>query len=583
MQKNRIKKKVLNHIDKIGSYIIVFSIFGLIVHLFIELKPLNKQIFVNELILQLVLKIFMWCSIGFSLFYILLFVGILIKHSLVYNNENLREIKRKMKTAKIETKAEKLVIHGQIIVIFWLAFVVMLIYFYMFYELIFFIIFCIVILLWSNLRISNPPTILFLSSSKSLLLLFNHYDFKCLIRPLRIISLLEYFSIYNYKHNYHFNNEKNMKIHNELTFDIYRTEFNDDWKNTFNILLDLTKIVIIDTDSVTTAVLYEAEQIIKKKLHYKCIFLKNENNDVPLLNNIKNNIIHIENELCVLNFKECFKHISQVVDEYNFPTPSKSLKAIKINSNNKEMKNYKSYTADESNKYAINCLDTGKFDEAEKFFLIGLNSTYQMNESIWTNLSIVSINMKKYEKALYRVEKALELNSNHPNAIYTKGLVLEKMRDMDNALIYYQKFLEKCLDKNSQQFKDTIRRIAMLTESKKIESDDAETFLKPITIAQKEKIQELFAGLIGDSNRKIGYCYLCKEEGHFREMVIVDDTVNIDMSKWNKPWNPTQSCYQCAHCGRLFCYSHCDDRIPCVCGAQNWITRSYIQNELDNG
>jgi len=582
MQKNKIKKKLLSHVDKISIYIIVFSIFGLIINLFIELKPLlNNQMFVKELVLQLVLKIFMWCSIGFSLFYFLLFYGNLIKHSLVFKSDNLREIKQKMKAVKIETKAGKLVIHAQIIVIFWLAFVIMLIYFYMFFELFFFIIFCIVILLWSNFRISNPPTILFLSSSsKSLVLLFNHYDFKCLIRPLRVLSLLEYFSSYNYNNN--FNDNEINKIYNELALDIYRTEFDDDWKNTFNILLDLTKIVIIDTDIVTNAVLYEAKQIIKNKMHYKCIFLKNENNDTPLLNCIKNDIIHIKDELCILNFKECFKLLNKIDDEYNFPTSSKTFKEIKMDSNNKGIKTFKSYTADESCKYAIKYLDAGKFEEAEKYFLISLNSTFNMNESIWTNLSIVSINMKKYEKALYQVEKALELNSNHPNALYTKGLVFEKMRDKDNALIYYQKFVEISSDKNTQQFKDTIRRISILKEGSIIENDDTENFLKTITIDHKEKEVGLFSGLF-DSNRNIGYCYLCKEEGHFREMMLVEDRVYIDMSKWQKPWNPTQSCYQCANCGRLVCYTHCDDRVPCKCGSQSWVTRSYIQKELDNG
>jgi len=78
------------------------------------------------------------------------------------------------------------------------------------------------------------------------------------------------------------------------------------------------------------------------------------------------------------------------------------------------------------------------------------------------------------------------------------------------------------------------------------------------------------------------HCYLCAKEGHIREMELVGN-VMIDMRKWDKPWNPTQSCYQCTSCGRLTCYTHCDDRKPCECGAKAWVTRNYLQKELDNG
>ena len=91
-----------------------------------------------------------------------------------------------------------------------------------------------------------------------------------------------------------------------------------------------------------------------------------------------------------------------------------------------------------------------------------------------------------------------------------------------------------------------------------------------------------FNSLFGNRGR-VPCCYLCGKEGHIREIEFVEGGVFIDMRKWNKPWSPTQSCYQCGNCGRLVCYTHCDDRVPCECGEKNWITRSYIQKELDNG
>ncbi len=79
------------------------------------------------------------------------------------------------------------------------------------------------------------------------------------------------------------------------------------------------------------------------------------------------------------------------------------------------------------------------------------------------------------------------------------------------------------------------------------------------------------------------HCYLCAREGHFREMVLVKGGVMVDMTRWDKPWSPTQSCFQCAACGRLVCYTHEDNRVPCECGAKDWVEKLYLQKEFDNG
>ncbi len=78
------------------------------------------------------------------------------------------------------------------------------------------------------------------------------------------------------------------------------------------------------------------------------------------------------------------------------------------------------------------------------------------------------------------------------------------------------------------------------------------------------------------------HCYLCAKEGHIREMELVG-RVTVDMRRWNKPWSPTQNCFQCGRCGRLTCWTHSDNRKPCECGAKNWVERMYIQKELDDG
>jgi len=71
-------------------------------------------------------------------------------------------------------------------------------------------------------------------------------------------------------------------------------------------------------------------------------------------------------------------------------------------------------------------------------------------------------------------------------------------------------------------------------------------------------------------------------QGHIREMQLVK-IVMTDMTKWDKPWSPTQGCLQCGNCGKLSCWTHSDNRKPCECGVTHWIERVYLQKELDNG
>jgi hypothetical protein len=91
----------------------------------------------------------------------------------------------------------------------------------------------------------------------------------------------------------------------------------------------------------------------------------------------------------------------------------------------------------------------------------------------------------------------------------------------------------------------------------------------------------LFSTLFGGRSAT-PHCYKCSKEGHIREMRLVRMAIT-DMTRWDKPWSPTQSCYQCASCGRLTCWTHCDDRLPCECGAHRWVKKIYLQMELDNG
>ena len=78
-------------------------------------------------------------------------------------------------------------------------------------------------------------------------------------------------------------------------------------------------------------------------------------------------------------------------------------------------------------------------------------------------------------------------------------------------------------------------------------------------------------------------CYVCAEQGHVREMTLVQGGVTIDMGRWDKPWSPTQGCFQCTSCGRLTCWTHSEKTTICECGACEWASRTYLQKEIDNG
>jgi len=56
----------------------------------------------------------------------------------------------------------------------------------------------------------------------------------------------------------------------------------------------------------------------------------------------------------------------------------------------------------------------------------------------------------------------LEIKSNHPNALYTKGLAFEHRGDTDKALKYYHAFTEKASAQNDYQIRDAYARMRKL-------------------------------------------------------------------------------------------------------------------------
>ena len=53
-------------------------------------------------------------------------------------------------------------------------------------------------------------------------------------------------------------------------------------------------------------------------------------------------------------------------------------------------------------------------------------------------------NNLRYSESINNIKKALEIQSNYPNAYFLMGRIYELKKDMDNAKYYYQKTIELC-------------------------------------------------------------------------------------------------------------------------------------------
>ena len=50
----------------------------------------------------------------------------------------------------------------------------------------------------------------------------------------------------------------------------------------------------------------------------------------------------------------------------------------------------------------------------------------------------------RYSESIKNIKKALEIQSNYPNAYFLMGRIHELKKDMDNAKFYYEKTIEVC-------------------------------------------------------------------------------------------------------------------------------------------
>lgn len=90
----------------------------------------------------------------------------------------------------------------------------------------------------------------------------------------------------------------------------------------------------------------------------------------------------------------------------------------------------------------------GEMDKAEEFYLKAINLDLGKAE-VYNDLALIDINQNKFEKALARLNHALQLNPNLLEAQYNLAIVFELRNETSNAIQAWEKYLELDSDANS--------------------------------------------------------------------------------------------------------------------------------------
>lgn len=309
-------------------------------------------------------------------------------------------------------------------------------------------------LVWIRVRMTQPPGLLFLSSSRNKMAAINHYDFKMHIAPYRVVSLLVY--------NQSDSNKGYEKLYDSTQLDCFRTEFDEDWKTVIfgsehqqccgdslndnarermSGLIENVKLVVMDTEFVTQHTIEEATHLVQNHYSYKTIFLGDYRNECSLLNKVIEGTDKNTSMFCVADHNSLLQYLKVVFLGSNFPSEQMTVKEIGENYIEAGQVDVGSATADQLVSRGNQLLSDKKYREAEECYLRALHSTTRSHGSIWTNLAIISLNERDHGEAAARIEKALTLSPDHSNALYTAGLIFEASGKIEQAIGYYERFL----------------------------------------------------------------------------------------------------------------------------------------------
>ena len=216
-------------------------------------------------------------SISYFVFYCYITISIIVENKKFWRS-NYRKGLRTMKKILQDTEIGPEMFFGKLLHI--LLGIIALVLFFAFdlNFILFLLLIPTITLIWLFFRLNSPPAIIYLSSSQNENNLYNHNNIKLFIAPIRIVTLLEY----------NFNNFKNQNVFNKLInstrHDILRKIFEDDWRKDVMRILDIVKIIIVDTSYSTTCTIGEVELIVSKDEYLqKTFFLTDKRGNTPLL------------------------------------------------------------------------------------------------------------------------------------------------------------------------------------------------------------------------------------------------------------------------------------------------------------
>jgi len=154
-----------------------------------------------------------------------------------------------------------------------------------------------------RVRTITPPLIILLGKSTNTTLM-RQIDLKKLIKPLRVVSLLNT------------NIPWNQTPNNELFFDCYRTTNDEDWWIVVTQLIKMTSIIIIDTNVDSKLVEREAKYILSNiNFLQKCVFLSPPDGSTKVLDNILPKIRIQKSSLNIVEYDNIEQEVTQMLKE----------------------------------------------------------------------------------------------------------------------------------------------------------------------------------------------------------------------------------------------------------------------------
>ena len=110
----------------------------------------------------------------------------------------------------------------------------------------------------------------------------------------------------------------------------HRNKWGDNWITNIKELMDIAKIIILDTREVTSAILIEIEALIHSNHTFKTVFIVGSNGEKPVIDKIQMKIPDInQSDLAYIYEEDIYslmKYITKAKE--NFPTPKLPTKSI---------------------------------------------------------------------------------------------------------------------------------------------------------------------------------------------------------------------------------------------------------------